>query len=576
MNQGTKSAIFVFAAAAIALLAWLARPALPGTDSGNVRGTELIKNFDPRAAASLKIVAFDEDTSTVRPFEVAQVKQKGKLCWAIPSHGDYPADAQNQLADAATALSGLKILDAPSDSPGDHELYGVIDPEAKDLPAGSTGVGTRVIMKDRKGDTLLSLILGKPVPDKPELRYVRRDDEDPVYVVSVKTDKLSAKFGDWIEKDLLKMSVWDLKQVWIGDYSVDTLQGELQQKGEMLLAYDDTAEPKWKLLEDKKFRGGNWVAEKLGANEELNATTLDDLKTALENLKIVDVRRKPAGLSADLKANADFLANKEACESLARCGYFAATVEGQPQFLSNEGEVRFRMKDGVEYVLRFGAALGPGATEKAEKTAKDAKKGEKAEKKDSAGLNRYLLVMAEFNPEALAKPVLEPLPSEPAKAAAKTEKTDKPKAAKDEKADKTKPDDKAGKDAAAKPKPPAKEPSAAELKAQRERIEKENQRKRDQFDEQVAQGKKHVAELNARFADWYYVIADDVYRKLHLTRDQVVKKKEKKDAKTGKGESLHEHGDHDHDHHPGDADEDEKSGPLGELEKLKQQAPGGK
>jgi hypothetical protein len=33
--------------------------------------------------------------------------------------------------------------------------------------------------------------------------------------------------------------------------------------------------------------------------------------------------------------------------------------------------------------------------------------------------------------------------------------------------------------------------------------------------------------LNERFADWYYVISDDVYRKIHLSHDDLVKKKEK-------------------------------------------------
>ena len=170
MNQGTKSAIFVFAAAAIALLAWLARPALPGTDSGNVRGTELDANFDPRAAASLKIVAFDEDTSRAAgPSEIAQVKQNGKPLLGHPLRTTIIRPTpRTSWPTRRTALMGLKILDVASDSPGDHELYGVIDPESKDLPAGSTGVGTRVVMKDKKGNTLLSLILGKPVADQPD------------------------------------------------------------------------------------------------------------------------------------------------------------------------------------------------------------------------------------------------------------------------------------------------------------------------------------------------------------------------------------------------------------------------
>ena len=42
----------------------------------------------------------------------------------------------------------------------------------------------------------------------------------------------------------------------------------------------------------------------MAADEELNTAKLDDMKFALDDLKIVDVSRKPAGLSADLKAAA--------------------------------------------------------------------------------------------------------------------------------------------------------------------------------------------------------------------------------------------------------------------------------
>ena len=78
---------------------------------------------------------------------------------------------------------------------------------------------------------------------------------------------------------------------------------------------------------------------------------------------------------------------------------------------------------------------------------------------------------------------------------------------------------------------------AAETRPQgrAQRIEKENQRRREEYEGKIAQGKKHVQELNNRFADWYYVISDDVYRKIHVGREQVVKKKDKKDAH-GKGD----------------------------------------
>ena len=255
MTQCTKSAVFIGVAAAAALIAVAMRPSMPTTSEKDMRGKLLTPEFDPTTAASLDILEFDDSTSTLRQFQVAEAAdKKGKAVWSIPSHENYPADAKEQLAGAATALLGLKVLDLAGDTPGDHEMYGVLDPGAKDLRVGAVGVGTRVTMKDKAGKTLLSLIIGKPVKDKPDLRYVRLPDQDAVYEVAVKTDKISAKFADWIEKDLLKMNSWDMKNVFIQDYSVDVLQGQILRSADLSLAYDDAAEPKWKLLKDEKYQ----------------------------------------------------------------------------------------------------------------------------------------------------------------------------------------------------------------------------------------------------------------------------------------------------------------------------------
>ncbi|MBM4088281.1 MAG: hypothetical protein FJ276_02450 [Planctomycetes bacterium] len=37
---------------------------------------------------------------------------------------------------------------------------------------------------------------------------------------------------------------------------------------------------------------------------------------------------------------------------------------------------------------------------------------------------------------------------------------------------------------------------------------------------------KKVRELNARFADWYYVISEDVYKRIHLGRNDLIKEKD--------------------------------------------------
>ena len=59
-----------------------------------------------------------------------------------------------------------------------------------------------------------------------------------------------------------------------------------------------------------------------------------------------------------------------------------------------------------------------------------------------------------------------------------------------------------------------------------DRISKENQRKLDEYNDKLEKAQVQVSELNARFADWYYVISDDVFKDVHLTRKDIITMKE--------------------------------------------------
>jgi hypothetical protein len=107
-------------------------------------------------------------------------------------------------------------------------------------------------------------------------------------------------------------------------------------------------------------------------------------------------------------------------------------------------------------------------------------------------------------------------------------KTDDKKPAESTPADK-KPVDKkpdAGKPTAEKPKNDIQRADEeAAIEAERKRIDTENRRNQDQYDEAVRKGKDHAKELNNRFADWYYMISEDDYKKLHVGLNDIVKKK---------------------------------------------------
>jgi hypothetical protein len=442
---------------------------------------------------------------------------------------------------------GLRIVQMVSDNKDDEREYGVVDPP-KTVTPGATGVGQRVTMRDGDGKELLDLVVGKEVPEHPDLRYVRKVGESEIYVVAAKTDKLSTKFEDWIEPNLLQINTLDLREVLIHDYAVQMdMEGwGIVERDKMQIAYNDAADPHWKMLEDRQFvadnkkeGAGKWVSVNMTADEQLNTTKLDDLKSALDDLKIVDVSGKPVGLSADLKVTADLASNATGVQSLGKKGFYVARAEygGPAELFSNDGEIHLMMKDGVEYVLRFGQIAGSGPA------AKDKGKSSDKAKDQSTGLNRYLLVMAEFNPDALAKPQFEKLP-EPGKA----------------KEPEKKPDDKAAKDAKTAKKSGEPKPAidSKALETERARIEKDNKRKQEEYDQQIADGQKKVKELNGRFADWYYVISDEVYRKIHLGRDEIVMKKPKKEPEKGKNAGG------------------TPSTPINDLKKLKSEGLGGR
>jgi hypothetical protein len=480
---------------------------------------------DASKAASLEIVSFNDETATLKPFKV--VRSDG--VWVLPSHENYPADAKDQLAAAATELIDRPVLDVVSDSPGDHETYGVIEPDPEKVKVGMTGVGQLVEIRDASGNKLARLIVGKEdkrpagagAPSGRTLRFVRRAGQDRVYRVELDTTKFTTKFDDWIEKDLLKISPWDVRRLTLDDsactFGIDEASGRptisLDRKSRVEFGYDDK-DAAWSLIKLTGFDDNNQPRdEKLAEGEELASGRLNDLRNALGDLKIVDVVRKPSGLSADLKAEEAFAGDREAVMSLAQRGFFAIQ---KGDLVSSNGETIVGMKDGVEYLLRFGnAATVAGADDPA---AGDAAPAEGADPVSSSG--RYLFVSARLNEDLLEKPQLDPVPDAAAEGDAKEAgSTNDGGEKKDGAADELKKAEEA-------------EAKAQAALEERRRVEAENRRKQEQYDEQVKAAQKRVRDLNNRFADWYYVVSDKEYDKIHLDRAGMIQKKsadEKKD-----------------------------------------------
>lgn len=419
MNELIRTLSIIGAAVLLALAAFLVGRDSPEITAASEVGKHFVAIDDSSAVKGLKIVKFDDTTNRTEEFEVAQIDG----LWRIPSHQNYPADAEQHLVDAATSVMNVEILDAVSDDKGSHEEYGVLDPTQLGETAGATGVGDRVSLLDAQRKPIAEFIIGRQVQDQMGQRYARRVGLDQVYVVKIDPSRLSTRFADWIEEDLLQLDPFDISRITFDNYSVrravDARGNPVALKlpeSEIVVSYD-SLENEWRLdsLREAVEPGrpeSALEAVELGEDEQLNTEHLDALRSALDDLEIVDVERKPAGLKGN--SLEEFLTkNRAAFTSLFNRGFSVRYNESKQEIevVSDEGDVRVGMNDGVEYVLRFGNVAG-GEQRQSQQPQADGESDTQDAATAKSDVLRYLWVTAEYNEELIEKPELLPLPEE--------------------------------------------------------------------------------------------------------------------------------------------------------------------
>lgn len=372
MNRGTT--ILVVTALLSAGGAYSMRPKELPPVSFEDTGEPLFAGFeDPTLATSLSVVTWDDDAAKVVRFSVEQ--KEGR--WVIPSHHDYPADGTERMGKAAASFIGVERDVYYGDNADDHAAFGVLDPEGSEGKADERG--KRITIKDAAGTVLVDIIVGKSIPDKQGMFYVRAPDNKRVYGSKLDLN-ISTNFTDWIEKDLLHVERDEIVKVHYDPYQVDEAIGKVVGSNPVLA----TAEP-----------GGDGGREKWVPAEGMEVPKgkqLDDMKirqiaTAIANIKIVGVRPRPERLTL---------------QALQSKGFFV-TPDGR-QLFGNEGQASVITKDGIVYTVYFGEiTLDSGLALTAGKDGEDAPEaegdpGEDGGEAASSNANRYMFVDVHYDP----------------------------------------------------------------------------------------------------------------------------------------------------------------------------------
>jgi hypothetical protein len=454
MSETRKTIVFLAVAVVLVLATILTVPEQVTPDAFSDLGEAFFPDFtDPNAARTLEVIEFDEETGSSRPFKVTF--KDGR--WTIPSHYEYPADGEDRLAQTAAGLIGIKKDDFRTDNVSDFAACGVIDP-LDETVVELKGRGKRVTIKGENDVVLADLIIGKSYEDRENFHLVRVPGQKRVYGSLVDVD-ISTTFSDWIEADLLKVEKEQIEKVALKDYSVNERTGTIEQRGELFLdkGEDDT-----------------WTANDMKDDQEVDRYKMNNFLRALDELVIVGVRPKPAGLTASLQqSSGEVRIGTGDMLSLQSKGFFFSK---DGRLLSNEGELQATTSGGVIYSLRFGEVVfGSGVAVTAGTGADNADQ--------ETGENRYLMITTDFDPEMFPEP----------ETPANTDFLEKPDSM---------------------------------WTAEDHRM-KSIQLAHDEWEKDLVDGRNLTDELNARFARWYYVISAESFEKLALTRDDLLKDKPK-------------------------------------------------
>ena len=242
--------------------------------------------------------------------------------------------------------------------------------------------------------------------------------------------------------------------------------------------------------------------------------------------------------------------------------------ENDFRLYAKAGELVASLKDGVQFHMSFGnefegsdseIEIGATATKTKGKDSGDEQKPadppgtEKADeesssddKADKKTKSRYLIVRASFNEDLLGPKLIAPVKPtvpegvnvdqagnvvKPAETTDGDEKSDEAEKSADDAEKTTDAADDAKPDAATTEEKKEETPNLADIYQRAIEKYRADQKKyesdvKDRA-KKVEDGKKKVDELNDRFADWYYVITEEDFGKLRLSREQLVKAKEK-------------------------------------------------
>ncbi|MGI6401240.1 MAG: hypothetical protein ACOX0A_03890 [Thermoguttaceae bacterium] len=409
-NHEVLKSIVIGLVALAALFCWLEfQPRLPNQKPKEKIGKKLFEHFDdPAKMTKIEFAGIDPETGNLRQLDLIRDGQQ----WRLPAMSGFPAENSDRLAKVVAPLMQLTVLDVVDETTKTADLHkiaafhrecGLVHPMNYDVDLDlnqkssetdaesenmAKGAALQVKIEGEGGDELLDLLIGGRAPESSATRddrFIRLPNEEVVYTADFIgdstqgigateftefPDRVSFKPIDWVDRDLLRISRWDILYLAARDYSFSIVKSEneiktenYQSEGVALFKQDPTNSSSrlWSL--ETRFEQnaeGIWRENKDVEPESANNDALNETADVLGKLNIVDVRKKPATLAALFHASNLGAQLATHAETLSEFGFALTDVDPldlsriEPSLIGEGGAVEITTKNGVKIAVLFG------------------------------------------------------------------------------------------------------------------------------------------------------------------------------------------------------------------------------
>ena len=340
---------------------------------------------------SIEITKFNDDRNEL---EGIRLRRKADQ-WIFLDKGNFVCTAAPLIAAVRGSLNERKVREFMSDKEEDHIKYGVVDP-ARYSTSVRSSLGTKLVLEDRQGKVIASLIVGKGVKSDSQVaqRFVRIPDQPNVYVIDFDARILTTDFSQWVDPNLLQLATQSNPN---GQQTVEVIIDNYRFDPALIANADDRKliyQAKFKLDPKRRQLAFDSLAIPLpgvGQWKQItpNETQMRELAqwtSVAAKLDVANVKRKSKELISVLR-NPTEDASEETLNELVSFGFHKTGFENAAfQFNATGGQFTIVTREGVRFNLYVGV-FDTGSTENT-----------------SASLARYLMITVDVDYSSFPEP----------------------------------------------------------------------------------------------------------------------------------------------------------------------------